>query len=47
MGTNPRTGSDPKITLRLKSGSFGGHPRGWLLKLTQTEQGVGIKEGAG
>ena len=30
---------------RLKSGSFGGHPWGQLLKLTQTEQGVGTKEG--
>ena len=23
-----KTSSDPKITLKLKSGSFGGHPRG-------------------
>ena len=27
-GTDLKTGSDPKITLKLKSGSFGGHPRG-------------------
>ena len=25
LDTDPKTGSDPKITLRLKSGSFGGH----------------------
>ena len=27
-GTDPTTGSDPEITLKLESGSFGGHPRG-------------------
>ena len=27
-GADLKTGSDPKITLKLKSGSFGGHPRG-------------------
>ena len=26
-GTDLKTGSDPKISLKLKSGSFGGHPR--------------------
>ena len=27
-GTDLKTGSDPKITSKLKSGSFGGHPSG-------------------
>ena len=27
-GTDPQIGSDPMITLKHMSGSFGGHPRG-------------------